>query len=186
MISTTSAKTRTNPERIGEDGLPTSEVPGAATATAALEGGKKLLGQLMGSINLGANGISTSSQELPALKDVAEGVAVTHNGHDRRSTSKTRFDRNQSDYNESLRPVPTRGVSEQSGQKPRRTSFASDTASEEVSRSASSATTRGRPYDEPLGGLGFGQVLEGMVDPGEWTRRWGEVMSNPQYVDRFW
>jgi hypothetical protein len=184
MISTTSANSRTSNNRPGDELLPSSEVPGAATATAALEGGKKLLGQLMGSIHLGTSGTSSDSQDMLSPKDPVNAAVIANNVHGRRSASKTISDHSQLNRDDGRRAGPTRGFSEQSGRNGRRTSFASDTASEEASRSIPSSMTRPRPQDEALGGLGFGQVLEGMVDPGEWTRRWGEVMSNPQYVDR--
>ena len=182
MISTTSASSRTSSDRQGDELLLSSEVPGAATATAALEGGKKFLGQLMGSISLGVSGTSPASQDLPFSKDPVNPAAAADHAQGRRSTSIPRFDRSRLDRDDGCTPLPARGISEQSGRKNRRMSFASDTASEEASRSISSTIPRSRPQDEALGGLGFGQVLEGMVDPGEWTRRWGEVMSNPQYV----
>jgi len=184
MISTTSAKSKTSLNRPGDEVLLGSEVPGAATATAALEGGKKLLGQLMGSIHLGTSGISSDSQDLPPSKDPVNFATTASNAQGHRSAPNARSNPSQVDRDHGRRPVPARGSSEQSGRNGRRTSFASDTASEEASRSNAPGMTRARPQEEALGGLGFGQVLEGMVDPGEWTRRWGEVMSNPQYVKR--
>lgn len=136
----------------------------------AIEGGKKFLGQLIGSmtLNVSADETETSSNQVegePPVRRPAKPARalslITGTGVHRVSSADK----------EPEARIRDRPSMDAVG---RRSSNAS------TSTMRSDSTSRSIREEESLGGLGFGQALEDMVDTGGWTKKWGDVMSNPQ------
>ena len=188
-----------NPSQDDGEGLSVGEM---INPSVAIEGGKKLFGQLMGSISLGGQ---SEPQLQPQRQPELDGDGSTDSSKParaaRRNSARTvsliagtgsgigggRFPL--SSVSSTSRGKETKIQARDQQSRPsidvmgRRGSAASNTTTR--SDSTSYSQTRSRMDEETadhegLNGLGFGQTLEGMVDPGGWTKKWGDVMSNPQ------
>jgi hypothetical protein len=170
--------------------------------SVAIEGGKKLLGQLMGSISLGGpSEPQLQQQRQPEL----DGDGSTDRNRPTRAARTTsartvsliagtgsgsgggRFPLSSASSTSRGKGTQVQAMQQQSRPSMdvmgRRGSAASNTTMRSDSTSHSQAQSRtdeDSADHEGLNGLGFGQALEGMVDPGGWTKKWGDVMSNPQ------
>jgi hypothetical protein len=170
--------------------------------SVAVEGGKKLLGQLMGSISLGGQ---SESQLQPQRQPELDGDRSTDRNRPARAARTTsartvsliagtgsgigggRFPLSSASSTSRGKETEIQARDQQS--RPsidvtgRRGSAASNTTTR--SDSTSHSQTQSRMDEETadhegLNGLGFGHALEGMIDAGGWTKKWGDVMSNPQ------
>lgn len=163
-----------NDEREGESSNAVASVGEMINPAVAIEGGKKLLGQLMGSINLNGSPVEPEVQK----ERVGDGTTTRRPARPTRNLSLiagTGVNR--------VRNTDVRVQVEPGNQdRPNLDSIGrrSSTASSSSSTMRSDPTPRSPREEHPLGGLGFGQALEGMVDSGGWTKKWGDVMSNPQ------
>lgn len=170
--------------------------------SVAIEGGKKLLGQLMGSISLGgqpepqlrqqrqpqldsdgstdrnrpASAARTSSARTVSL------IAGTGSG-----SSGGRFPLSSASSTSKGKETQTQARAQQARPSMEVMGRRGSAASSTTTRSDSTAQSQNQfrmdeesADHEGLNGLGFGQAFEGMVDAGGWTKKWGDVMSNPQ------
>lgn len=170
--------------------------------SVAIEGGKKLLGQLMGSISLGGQ---SEPQLRPQREPELDGDGSIDRNRPARAVRTTsartvsliagtgsgssggRFPLSSASSTSKRKETQTQARAQQARPSMevmgRRGSAASTTTMRSDSTSHSqvqSRTDEDSADHEGLNGLGFGQALEGMVDPGGWTKKWGDVMSNPQ------
>jgi hypothetical protein len=147
--------------------------------SVALEGGKKLLGHLIGSMNIG--GSPVEPEHRPQSDDMrgtkrrparsARTVSLIA------GTGVGRFPLSLGSKGTSSQPRPSLDLMGRRGS----TISDSTTRSDSTSQSRSDSPREEEEIGgEGLDGLGFGHALEGMVDQGGWTKRWGDVMSNPQ------
>ncbi|KAG7531541.1 hypothetical protein FFLO_04281 [Filobasidium floriforme] len=167
--------------------------------SVAIEGGKKLLGQLMGSISLGGQ---SEPQLQPQRQPQLDGDGSTDRNKPARAVRTTsartvsliagtgsgssagRFPLSSASSTSKGKETQTQARAQQARPSMevmgRRGSAASSTTTRSDSSQNQFRMDERSADHEGLNGLGFGQALEGMVDPGGWTKKWGDVMSNPQ------